>query len=70
MIHLLRAIRKINLRNMAYFSTLKKCAAKHHVYHANHHKLTTISPSKNTTKSQNPQQKRDSPTPDFFWQKI
>jgi hypothetical protein len=69
MIHSLRAIRKINLQNMAYFSALKKCAANHHVYHADHHKLTTISPSKSTTKCQNPLQKRGFAAPDFFWQK-
>jgi hypothetical protein len=39
------------------FLAAKKHHTKHHNCHAFHHKLTTFSPSQNTKKSQNPQQK-------------
>jgi len=42
---------KINFKKLAYFSEPEMSLLKHHVNAINHHKLTTIPPPKNTTKS-------------------
>jgi hypothetical protein len=54
-------IRKNKVEKIGKFLGAKKHHTKHHVHHAFHHKLTTLLPSQNTIKSQNPLQK-----PPFF----
>jgi hypothetical protein len=44
------------------FFDQKKCASKHHVYHAFHHNFTTKTPQQNTRFLENPQQKHPSTT--------
>jgi hypothetical protein len=52
---------KINLQNLAHFSSPKNRPPKHHVHHAIHNVFTMKTPQENTRFCQNPQQKRTSP---------
>jgi hypothetical protein len=52
---------KINLRWLSYFPTAENCRPAVHVYHAIHHKLTTISPQPKPSFSQNTPQKHNKP---------
>jgi hypothetical protein len=53
-------------QKLGMFLTAEKPYTKHHKYHAFHHKLTTLLPSKNTTKSQKPSAKPCFPPPNIF----
>jgi hypothetical protein len=54
---------KNKVENSGNFSTTKKRPSTHHLLPRIHHKLTTETPRKNTTISQNPLQKRPFTTP-------
>jgi hypothetical protein len=55
-------------QKVGMFLVAKNRHTAHHKNHAFHHKLTTISPRLNTTKSQNPQQKPPFSFPKYFLQ--